>query len=242
MKKWYQFWFDSPYYHILYKDRNDKEAKLFINHLVDLLKPPIGSRMLDQACGKGRHARHLQSLGFDITGIDLSQQSIKYCKKYENEQLTFFVQDMRRVFRINFFDYVFNLFTSFGYFDTDHQHQLAINAATVALKKDGLFIIDFMNVVRVTEELVSSATIIRDETTFTISKHIERGYIIKHISFNDKGSKFDFTEKVKLIGISDFERYFLNAGLKTIHLWGNYNLGPFDEKKSERLILVARKI
>lgn len=241
MKKWYQSWFDSPYYHILYSDRDQDEARLFLDHLLAFLKPQSESRMLDQACGKGRHARYLNKLGFNVAGIDISEQSIKYCKKQENDKLEFFVHDMRKVFRINYFDYVFNLFTSFGYFENDHQHQLAIDSASQSLKKGGLFIVDFMNVVKVLESLVYESKIFKDGIHFTISKKIENGFIIKRILFKDKEISYDFTEKVEIIYLKDFERYFKHAGLKIIHLAGNYQLEAFDTTKSSRLILIAQK-
>ncbi len=46
--------------------------------------------MLDVACGKGRHSRALADMGFDVTGIDLSFDSIREAKKSENEHLHFF--------------------------------------------------------------------------------------------------------------------------------------------------------
>jgi SAM-dependent methyltransferase len=242
MKKWYQSWFDSPYYHILYKDRNQDEAKIFIDHLIAFLKPHPESRMLDQACGKGRHAKYLNSLGFEVTGIDLSPQSIAYCKKFENEKLEFFVHDMRKVFRINYYDYVFNLFTSFGYFENDHQHQLTIDSAAQSLKKGGLFIIDFMNVNKVLRELKAFSSVVKENIQFDISKKVENGFIIKTITFTDKETEYLFNEKVEIIYEQDFERYFLHSGLKIVNVSGNYNLEPFDELNSDRLILIAEKI
>ena len=80
---WFKDWFNSPYYHQLYFKRDEAEAAKFIDKLIDYLKPPQGSLMLDVACGKGRHSRQLASKGFDVTGIDLSTDSIKEAKKYE---------------------------------------------------------------------------------------------------------------------------------------------------------------
>ena len=70
-KNWFREWFDSPYYHLLYTNRNDEEAARFIDALLAFLKPSPGSRMLDVASGRGRHSRYLESKGFDVTGIDL---------------------------------------------------------------------------------------------------------------------------------------------------------------------------
>ncbi|MFS8082300.1 MAG: class I SAM-dependent methyltransferase, partial [Ginsengibacter sp.] len=111
---WFKEWFNSPYYHKLYFNRDKVEAADFINRLVGYLNPPADSKMLDMACGKGRHSIQLASKGFDVTGVDLSEDSILSAKKFENNHLHFFVHDMRLPFWINYFDYGFNFFTSFG--------------------------------------------------------------------------------------------------------------------------------
>jgi len=241
MTDWFKSWFDSPYYHLLYKHRNDAEAKIFLDNIILLLKPPDDCLMLDQACGKGRHAKYLNSLGFDATGIDLSQQSIAYCKKFENEHLQFYVHDMRRIFRTNYFDFVFNIFTSIGYFRHDHDQQLAVDSGTIALKKGGKYIIDFMNVKKVLRELKTEESKKVDAITFNIHKKEENGFIFKKIQFEDAGKNYEFEEIVEAITMEDFERYFKHSGLETKHIFGNYNLEKFDETNSERLIIIAEK-
>ena len=76
MKHWYSSWFDTPFYHILYKDRDDKEAQSFMDALTYYLNISQNSTILDLACGKGRHSLYLNSIGYDVTGLDLSKQSI----------------------------------------------------------------------------------------------------------------------------------------------------------------------
>ena len=109
--EWFEDWFDSPYYHLLYKNRDYSEAESFIDNLISFLKPEEGSRFLDLGCGKGRHSIYLNKKGFDVTGIDLSENSIAAAKEFENEQQNFYVHDMRKLFRTNYFDCVVNLFT-----------------------------------------------------------------------------------------------------------------------------------
>ena len=69
-QNWFASWFDTDYYHILYKDRDYDEAELFMNHLTNYLNIPEGGTILDLACGKGRHSVFLNDLGFDVTGAD----------------------------------------------------------------------------------------------------------------------------------------------------------------------------
>ena len=133
-KPWYKEWFNSPYYHLLYFNRDEAEAKRFIEELVKRLKPTAGARMLDVACGRGRHSKILASLGFDVTGIDLAPDSIKIAKENERENLHFFLHDMRLPYSVNYFDYAFNFFTSFGYFRSRRENENAVRTVADALK------------------------------------------------------------------------------------------------------------
>ena len=76
--QWFTSWFDTPYYHTLYKDRNHSEAQVFMDNLTNYLNVPEHGEILDLACGKGRHSIYLNSLGYNVTGVDLSENSIEY--------------------------------------------------------------------------------------------------------------------------------------------------------------------
>ena len=124
--EWFRLWFSSPYYHLLYESRNDEEAEDCVKTFAEYLNIQPGSRILDVACGKGRHSRAFAAREFNVTGIDISATSIIEAKKFETDMLQFFVHDMRLPFWINYFDYAFNFFTSFGYFKTMREHNDAI--------------------------------------------------------------------------------------------------------------------
>ena len=68
---WYASWFNTPYYHILYKDRDYNEAENFMFNLTEYLNVPEQGKILDLACGKGRHAIYLNKIGYNVTGVDL---------------------------------------------------------------------------------------------------------------------------------------------------------------------------
>jgi len=238
---WYKDWFNSPFYHIMYKHRNDEEAKLFINNLLALLQPSKDAFFLDLACGKGRHSIYLNSLGYNITGIDLSENSIAEANKSSNSRLHFNVHDMRNVFKENTFDIVLNLFTSFGYFDTDKENNATIKAASSNLKSNGWLVIDFLNSKKITPSLLCEENKSIDGIRFCTNKKIKNKFIVKTIKFTHEGADYNFEERVKALTLNDFERYFKVNQLKIVNLFGDYQLNDFDEKKSERLILVAKK-
>lgn len=235
---WFTDWFNTSYYHTLYKDRNDIDAQLFIRNVIDFLKIPLTSHLLDLPCGKGRHSIYLNSLGYKVTGADLSQNSIKAAKIHENSTLDFKLKDMRKPFELKY-DAVFNLFTSFGYFENDEDDILVLENIKKGLNKNGLLILDFLNVVTVKNNLVKKEIKTVDNITFNIQREIKNGFILKHISFYDKGIKHAFLERVKYIDLKKFETYFSEAGLRIHHVFGDYHLSKFNPNTSKRLIFVV---
>jgi len=238
---WFAHWFDSPYYHTLYKNRDEKEAQAFIENLVQHLQIKKGSKLIDIACGKGRHATYFNSLGLDVVGVDLSPNSIASATKNANATLQFSVHDMREVYQENSFDVVTNLFTSFGYFEENTDEQKAINAMASNLKSEGVLIIDFMNVKKVIANLVASEQKTINGITFDIIRKIEAGYIIKDIQITDGAIKQHFQEKVKAITLANYSEFITNVELKIIDIFGNYKLEDFNAITSDRLILICKK-
>jgi SAM-dependent methyltransferase len=239
--KWFEDWFKSPYYHILYQDRNLEEAEQFIDNLIPFLNPDKNAIFLDLACGKGRHARYINKKGFRTIGIDLSSESISYASQFENDTLQFYVQDMRKAFRINYFSHVLNLFTSFGYFEFERDDLAVMHAVHKSLQPNGIFVLDFMNVQKVMSCLVHQEEKTVGGITFHINKQKENNFIIKRIRFSDKGQNYDYQERVKALTLRDFEKYLAAANLKIVNLFGNYQLLPFDPVSADRLIIIARK-
>jgi SAM-dependent methyltransferase len=238
-KDWFTDWFNTPYYHVLYKDRNNEEALLFMKNITTFLALPKTTHILDLPCGKGRHAVFLNSLGYKVTGGDLSKNSIKYAQKFENDSLNFSVHDMRKPFN-NQYNAVFNLFTSFGYFEDDKDDILILQNIKDGLKKDGVFVFDFLNAEFVKATLVAKETKIVDGITFNITREIKDGFILKNISFFADDENHSYTERVKYLEAKKMKAYFEKVGFTITNIFGNYNLSNFDAQTSKRLILVAK--
>ena len=240
-KDWFCSWFNSPYYPVLYKDRDMEEAQFFIDNLLQFIKPVENARILDIACGRGRHSLYLNQKGFNVVGIDLSDRSIEYAKQFENEKLSFFIHDMRKPSRINYFDYALNLFTSFGYFEKEEDNIKAINSFAKALKPSGTLVLDYMNTKKIVKFLIQEEIKTIENITFKITRNVKDGFIIKKIAANDNSKIVDYEEKVRLIALDTFEKYFDECGLKIIHVFGDYHLNKYNEEVSDRLILLAER-
>jgi len=240
---WFRQWFNSPYYHKLYFERDEQEASAFIERLLAYLQPAPESLMLDVACGRGRHARMLAAKGFDVTGFDLSPGSIDFAKQFESDHLHFYEHDVRMLFWINYFDYAFNFFTSFGYFRTEREHHNAIRTISQALKSNGVFVIDYLNAHYAEEHLVAESEKEIDGVHYHLTKKCDETHFYKRIIIEDKALKepLEFVEKVAKFSLADFKRILESNGLQVQHVFGDFMLNEFDEKKSPRLLVVASK-
>jgi 2-polyprenyl-3-methyl-5-hydroxy-6-metoxy-1,4-benzoquinol methylase len=242
-KEWYKDWFNSIYYHKLYFDRDETEAEGFISRLLQHMQPLPGSRMLDVACGRGRHSRFLASQGFDVSGIDISFDSIGYAKQYEGESLHFYQHDMRLPFWINYFDYAFNFFTSFGYFNTRREHDDAVRTVAQSLKPGGTLLFDYLNVHYIEDRLVPNETKIIDGTTYEIHRWQDANFFYKRITVNDKNlsNPIDHTEKVAKFSLGDFTEMLAYQRMQVQEVFGDYELNGYDVRKTPRLIVTAKR-
>lgn len=239
--KWYQSWFNSPYYHVLYSQHNDSEAEFFIDNLCSRLKTRSNARILDIACGRGRHSIYLNKKGYEVTGIDLSHANVIYAKRFENETLHFYEHDMRHLLYINYFDVALNLFTSFGYFESEADHVKALEAFRKSLRPDGVLVLDYFNSNKIISQLVYKATKKVDDITFHITKRVDNGKIIKTINFEEKGHQHEYKEEVVAYSLADFKRLFKLSGFEIMHYYGDYALSEYEETTSDRLIFICKK-
>ena len=226
---------------MLYGHRDNVEAKKSISRILDHLGPPSGCRVLDLACGRGRHAVHLQQSGVDVVGVDLSPENIAYAQRFATTGLEFHVHDMRAIFEKEGFDLVFNLFTSFGYFESYIENFQVIEAVHSSLRSGGLFVLDFLNPLRANLEKEVTEELILEKCTFRISKRIEEGTFVKHINVIDENETFDFEERVKAFDVWHLSTMLENAGFVVQNVFGNYALEPFVGPVSERTILIGKK-
>jgi cyclopropane fatty-acyl-phospholipid synthase-like methyltransferase len=237
--KWFASWFDTPYYHTLYKERDFSEAKVFMDNLTHYLNLPEKATILDLACGKGRHAIYLNELGYQVTGVDLSENNITEASKNATESLHFKVHDMREKTGEKF-DAIFNLFTSFGYFDDEKDNFKTLKTIQESLTEYGFAVIDFMNVNFVINHLIANEIKTVDGIDFHISRYTKDGFIIKEIDFTHEEKSHHFVEKISAFTLEDFEKMMEDAGIFLLDTFGDYKLNKYHKSSSERLIMIFK--
>jgi SAM-dependent methyltransferase len=240
-ENWFKTWFDTKYYHILYKHRNNEEANLFIGKLVNYLKLSPGLKVADICCGKGRHSIELSKYGLMVWGIDLSPNSIESANSMSNELTSFDVHDMRIPFSQNNFDAVFNLFTSFGYFENALEDKKCLENIFSSLKSGGTFIQDYIHAGYFTQDFPLKEEKLIDHVSFGISKYVQGGFIVKEIHVKDGVYEEVFFERVKIYTLDELISLHEQAGFMVEHVFGDYQLSSFSASESQRIILNSRK-
>jgi len=212
----------------------------YLNRLVDLL--PEGSRVLELGCGAGVPATVELARHFDVTGIDLSPASIEYAQRFETDHLHFYLHDMRLPFWINHFNYAFNFFTSFGYFKTRREHDNAISTIAGAIKNNGIFVMDYLNVHYAEDHTIHQSEKEIDGVNFIITKWYDETHFYKKIIIEDEimhNEPMIYTEKVAKFSLGDFTEMFAYQGLQLQEVFGDYSFSNYDVKKSPRMVMIA---
>ena len=241
---WFVEWFDSPAYHDLYAHRDDAEAAALVDAIQEHVLQGSISKILDVACGSGRHARAFAEHGHDVIGMDLSKQSLIQARSLQREGIRFIHGDMRHLtdlFEASSFDCITLLFTSFGYFDHDDVHVDVLRQVHRLLRPGGTLVLDYLNTTQVQKLLVPEETVQTTEHQFFIQRTIDAKWISKAISFDDNlGQSHVVTERVRNANQFTLEEWAASAGFKKNTFRGNYRWEHFSEE-SPRCILVAVK-
>lgn len=246
MKAWYEQSFGTDYM-LVYKHRNWENANKEVQCMIDWLELPHGAEVLDIGCGMGRHALALSSLGYTVTGIDLSDTLLEEARRHDGTGSVEWVQgDMRELpFEAGRFDATVNLFTSFGYFSIEEDNVNVLRNIRKVLRKGGSFLIDFLNPVYVERHLVPRSERRDTDTGLLIEevRSIQDGWVQKEITVSDPDKKDEprqYLERVRLLPLEWFERYLAECGLVLEQLYGNVDGSKYESAASPRMIMAGR--
>ncbi len=244
MNDWFKEWFSSDEYLELYKHRDGKDASKIIELILSSVNIPENARVLDSACGAGRHSIYLAERGFNVVGFDLSENLLKIAKENSAAKglsIDYVRGDKRNIYFKEKFNLIVNLFTSFGYFESDKENFSFINNSQNFLLKESYFVIDYFNKNYLIENIESETTRNNGGKTLIEKRFIENDRVIKEIIIKEKNSSRKFVESVKLYEYQTIVEYLKKIGYNIIFMYGDYVGSSFDPNKSERLILICQK-
>lgn len=241
---WFEEWFDSPLYEKLYENRDENEARQLVEFLEQTLSLHTCSDILDLGCGRGRHSINLARKGYNVTGIDLSEEAIKTAREHAESQnvdnLTFHVRDMRNPLPETF-DAIVNLFTTFGYFLDDRENARVFDSVVAMLKNEGIFVLDYLNPDKVRKSYEPSDSGRFQDIDYNIKRYLKNGAIYKDIEFRREstGARKTYSERVKLYDLAWFESEMAQRNLVIDHVYGDYRGGSFNPEESPRMLIIS---
>ncbi len=235
---WYEQWFGEDYL-ALYPHRDGREAEKVVALLQRKLEGRKVERVLDLACGAGRHSRVLNKHWW-TTGLDLSQALLSVARR-EEPAAPYVRCDMRVLpFRSGSFSLVVNLFTSFGYFSEDSDHRRVIGEIAAVTAPNGMFVLDYLNADHVVAHLKPTDEKVVNGIAVDIERAISADgrFVEKRITLREK--KKTFVERVRLFTRADLESLIVSAGFAVQEVVGDYQGSPWTAD-SERAMFFSVK-
>ncbi len=239
MTEWFEQWFGEEYLQ-LYPHRDDADAARMIA-LVNSRIPLRNQRLLDLACGPGRHAEQLAGLGGHVVGFDLSMPLLRRARARIRPPLDLVRGDMRTLpFADASFHAVLNLFTSFGYFLDDAQHDLVLRSVAKSLVQGGTFVLDYFNADHVRRHLVAHEERKLGSRRIATERKLSQDgrFVVKEIHLMDEGRSF--LERVRLFAPEDLAEMLQRAGFEVDLCVGDYDGAPISDTAPRAIFFAQR--
>ena len=242
--EWFKDWFNTEEYLDVYKHRNEADAQQHIELILNNISIKQNADVLDMACGAGRHAVILSRKGFNVTAVDLSENLLSVAKqvaKAENLKINFVHSDIRDFAANIKFQLVLNLFTSFGYFETDAENFSILKKAYDFLDTDGYFVLDYFNSEYLKNNLIESSRDKINDEEIIQERKIEKSRIVKNINIIKNGESQQFEESVRMYTKDELTFELNKIGFDIYKTFGDFFGSEFNPLKSPRLILICKK-
>ncbi len=244
IKEWYKDWFSSKDYLDVYRHRNSEDTERLVNLILSNVNPKPDAKILDAACGAGRHAIMLAKRGFNVTAFDLSKTLLEIGidqSKNQNLTINFLNSDIRTFATDEKYDLVLSLFTSFGYFESDDENFIFPQNAYNMMNENGYYVLDYFNKNFVEQNLIEESERKVNEKEIIENRFIENDRVIKRISIKEENKNNEYIESVKLYSFEQLEERFKSIGYKVFKVYGDYLGNLFNNESSERCIIFFQK-
>ena len=244
MAEWFEEWFNTEEYLNVYRHRNDAEAEQLVNLILANIDLEQNADVIDLACGTGRHSILFAERGFNVTAVDLSEKLLSVARLNAESlglQINFVTADLRNFCITSKFELAVNLFTSFGYFESDVENFSLFNDAFDLLKDDGYFVIDYFNANYIRKNLIPHSEDIINGKKIIQDRKILGDRVIKDIVVAKNGTRRNYRESVRMYSDSELKAGLEKSGLRIIETFGDFKGSRFDLNSSSRIIIISSK-
>lgn len=244
--EWFEEWFNSDFYRMIYAHRDLEEAESCIDLILRSIELPGGVEAptaLDLACGPGRHAIAMAWRGLDVTAVDLAENLLEFARSEAVKAgvtVEFLRHDMRHIPFVDRFDLAVQLFTSFGYFESDEEDLQVLGNVRRALHPGGYYALDLINTEVLKKRLVPRSEREHNGTSIIEERKIEGARVIKTITVRSGDELWIFNESVRLYSPAEIARLLETAGFTPLHWFGDYHGAEFEPEHSPRMLVISR--
>ncbi|MCK4223901.1 MAG: methyltransferase domain-containing protein [candidate division Zixibacteria bacterium] len=241
---WWQKFFDEHYLKVY--EELEKRTSREVESIVRMMDLKSKAQILDLCCGYGRHSIELAQRGFKVTGYDLSDFFLQKAKKDSATlglKIEFKKGDMRRLPFEDRFDAVVNIFTSFGFFDTEKDDLKVLKGVCKALRKKGLFLLDLINREQQIRNFQRRRW--RPERDFTMLEDnffdlfTSRLETTRTLLFQN-GKRREYSISLRLYSFAEILNLLKKAGFVLESVYGDFDFTEYS-LDSPRMILISRK-
>jgi SAM-dependent methyltransferase len=244
---WYRTFFGGEWLQAVPLRIPPEQTSAEVDFVLSALDLPTGARVLDVPCGHGRHSVELARRGYRVTGIDLSAAYLERARAAARQarvEIELLRADMRELPFAGGFDAALNLWTSFGYLESDEEDQRALEAMARALEPGGLWLGDLLNALWVTRNLEEQGrTELEDGTVVLEDRRFDarsgRNDVAWTIERPD-GHHVELASSLRLYTLPELDSMLGRAGLQVDGTWGDFEGSEYGPD-SHRLIVRARK-
>ena len=246
--QWYAGFFDREWLEMREEVTPPERTQREVDFALEALAPPSGARLLDVACGHGRHSLELARRGFRVTGIDLSEPSLALAREAaaaEELDVELVHSDMREIPFRDEFDAAINLFTSFGYFETEHEDERALATIARSLKPGGALLLETINAATLLSVYRAESWSELEDGTLMLE---QRSYDLL-TGRNDvvwtfvrpDGSRSELRHSVRLYTPAEIVSMLRRVGLEVERSWGGWDGSELTLDAGNRFLVLARK-
>jgi cyclopropane fatty-acyl-phospholipid synthase-like methyltransferase len=246
--EWWTTYFDRDFFRLYRPFLPAEETRREAEGALAMLGLDPGSRLLDLACGWGRHAREFARAGLRVTGLDLSAELLRLARREEAKRrgrarVHWVRADMRHLPFREGFDAVASLFSSLGYFGSDDADLEVLRGVRAALRPGGALLLEVMHRDQVAREFVErdwwegeDGALVWVEREFDAVSGVSR----ECLRWQGEGGGGEKHHAIRVRTATEWKALLEAAGLIPERWYGDWDLSDF-EHRSERLIVLARR-
>jgi D-alanine-D-alanine ligase len=245
---WYKTLFGEDYLRMYEPVLTPERTQREVDGIVNLLALPQGSSILDLCCGHGRHAIALAERGYQVTGQDLSEVFLHEAEKEavaKDVHVDWVHSDMRHIPFENTFDAVINIFTAFGYLETQDDDQQVLKQASKALRTNGLFLLETLHREKFIRHFephmidhLPDGLIVLEERDFDL---LTSRANVKLTMIYEDGERKEYGHAARIYTLTELAQMLNRAGLQVKGYYGAWDKSRLTID-SLRLIVLAQKV